>query len=125
MEINGAAQIRQAGGRRLLSKTEQTVGSKLMREGPDRAVRPGGGNSWTRICDQVATHMSPARASGEKPSCSKQTANEEGRRTKVTRIAMEKSTKLKQLKTAKILTYQNESSMEKFDGAWEAQKSGR
>ena len=32
MEINRAAQIRQAGGRRLLSKTKQTVGSKLMRE---------------------------------------------------------------------------------------------
>ena len=51
--------------------------------------------------------------------------NEEGLRTKVTRIAMEKSTKLKQLKTAKILTYENGSSMEKIDEAWEAQKSGR
>ena len=32
MEIDQATQIRQAGGRRLLSKTEQTVGSELMRE---------------------------------------------------------------------------------------------
>ena len=58
-------------------------------------------------------------------SCSKQTSKREDLKTKITRIKMEKSTKLKQLKTTRILTYQNESSMEKFDEAWEAQNSGR
>ena len=87
------------------------------RKGPDRAVRPA-----TRMWKFLYPDLRPG---AWRPTCPlpgrvwrsqavrNRPQNEEGRRTKGTRIAMEKSTKLKQLKTAKILTYQNESSMEK------------
>ena len=133
MKIDQATQIRQAGGRRLLSKTEQTVGSELMRGKGQmryRALRP---ERIQRRWKFLNPDLHPGRGPhvpcpgewGGSQAVRNRPQNEEGRRTKVTRRAMEKSTKLKQLKTAKILTYQNESSMEKFDEAWEAQKSGR